>query len=125
MLYNVGHFISADDGIGVFALPNAFHVQMAEPHRDEVAEALSAHLGIAVTIRLVVEDRGVSGDDGAPVTDGDRTLSAGPNGEVEEHVSLDDVGEPVEDEAAVTATGVEWATDRIRTAFPGAEEVSP
>jgi hypothetical protein len=78
-----------------------------------------------VTVRLVVEDRGASGDDGDPVTDGDGPPTAGPSDEVEDHVSLDDVGEPVEDEAAVIATGVEWATDRIRTAFPGAEEVSP
>jgi hypothetical protein len=125
MLYNVGRFISAEDGVGAFALPNAFHVEMAEPHRHEVEAALSSHLGTPVSIALVIDERDarggdVSGSPDAAPTSRGTTPARAP---VEDTHDLDDVGEPVEDEAQAVAAGAEWATDRIRAAFPGTEEV--
>jgi DNA polymerase-3 subunit gamma/tau len=124
MLYNVGHFVSADGDTGVFALPNAFHVQMAEPHREEVASALSAALGTPVAIQLIVEERGAARSEASPdrraASSSESSDVASPAADVSE--SLDDVGDPV-DETDVSATGAKWATDRLRAAFPGAEEV--
>ena len=124
MLYNVGRFISADGGVGAFALPNAFHVQMAEPHRVEVEAALSSHLGVPVSIELVVDDKTSRSD----VADAPSPPATGRGGTREADLSddvhnLDDVGEPVEDQAQAMAAGAEWATDRIRAAFPGTEEL--
>ncbi len=121
MLYNVGHFVAAENGTGVFALPNAFHVQMAEPHREEVAEALSAHLGVRVGVRLTVEDRPSPRGGDAPRSAGGAEPSEHPAAEPE---SLDDVGDPVEEGAEPAATGAEWAADALRAAFPGAEEIT-
>jgi hypothetical protein len=127
MLYNVGHFVAAEDGVGVFALPNAFHVEMAEPHLEEVAAALSKHLGRAVSVRLVA-DRGTGEDTPATARDDpaseDDASSVGRSTDGVELDSLDDVGDAVGDETAPIPTGAEWATDRLRAAFPGAEEVS-
>lgn len=128
MLYNVGHFVSVDDGTALFALPNAFHVQMAEPHREEVAAALSEHFGTPVAVRLVASDR--SDDRDLPAGSSGRDLPADSSSAAPAELSsaapesLDDVGDPIDDDAAIVA-GAEWATDRLRAAFPGAEELSP
>jgi len=133
MLYNVGHFVSAEGGIGVFALPNAFHVQMADPHRDEVEAALSAHFGVSVKIELVIDarsntppknDRDDPGSRGGLTVALDGSDAASPAlRPTEETVDLDDVLDPGDSEGEPIATGAEWATDRIRAVFPGAEEV--
>jgi len=123
MLYNVGHFVAAENGVGDFALPNDFHIQMAEPHRLEVAEALSAHFGIPVQIRLVLE-RGGQPPAGARPVDSAAGRSPDHSGPpVDESTSLDDVGEPIGDDEVPMPTGTEWATDKILEAFPGAQEV--
>jgi DNA polymerase-3 subunit gamma/tau len=129
MLYNVGRFVSAQNGVGVFALPNAFHVEMAAPHCDEVAAAMSAHLGAVVTIELVVEKRSGPDEQGGREVAVSSANGATPEDpavtSAEDDVNFDDVGDPIEDEAGALSAGAEWATDRLRAAFPGAEEVSP
>jgi hypothetical protein len=53
--FQAGRFVGAEGSDAVFALPNAVHVAQAEPLRSEVVDALGAHFGRAVGLRLVVE----------------------------------------------------------------------
>jgi hypothetical protein len=134
MLYNVGHFVSAENGTAEFALPNAFHVQMAEPHREEVAAALSAHFGVPVEIRLVLErgprqtpSGGPKGDEPPDVTGTNGSEAPPPSPDTADTGGADELAEEI-DETAVTGgsqQGTDWAAERIRAAFPGVEEVDP
>ena len=100
--YRVGRWTTAADEVATFALPNAFHCDKADDVRVEVERALSEHFGRHISLRLVV-------DDGAP--------SAAP------------AARPVSDEAVDphdlhdAPPGVASPEDRLREAFPGAEEV--
>jgi len=44
-----------EEGDAVFALPNAAHVEHADPLIKEVAEALSSHFSAAIGLRLITE----------------------------------------------------------------------
>ncbi|MHB1773503.1 MAG: hypothetical protein ACYCST_17530, partial [Acidimicrobiales bacterium] len=54
-VYNAGRFVDVRDGVAVFALPNSAHLEHAAPLVGEVADALSRHLGVRLTLRLVTE----------------------------------------------------------------------
>jgi len=96
-LYSAGRYVSVEDGAAVFSLPNASHCERCEEVRPVVEEALSAHFGTRIPLRLVVA---------APA----------PAAELAEDDDFDptDPGDRVE---AVAET-------RLLEAFPGAEEVS-
>jgi len=51
-VYAVGRWLSVEDSTAVFALPNAAHVEHAEPSRVDVAAALSQHFGCRMDVRL-------------------------------------------------------------------------
>jgi hypothetical protein len=57
--FQAGHFIAADDEVGVFSLPNAIHRDRCQDLRPEVEAALAAHFGRPVRLRLVVEQAAV------------------------------------------------------------------
>jgi DNA polymerase-3 subunit gamma/tau len=69
--FQVGRFVAADDGVAVFALPNAVHRDRCEEVRGVAEEALSAHFGRRVPLRLAVEGSAPSaaGAEAAPPPD--------------------------------------------------------
>jgi len=73
----VGRFVSADEGAAVFALPNAVHRDRCEEVRAVAEEALSAHFGRPVPLRLTVEASAPAptGADPAPPPDDDIDVS--------------------------------------------------
>ena len=102
VLFAAGRFVASDDGTAVFALPNAAHCERCAEVRPVVEEALSAHFGVAVPLRLVVESEG-----GAPV-------AATAPGDLDEG---DDFDPTADGEPGPVAEA------RLLEAFPGAEEV--
>jgi DNA polymerase-3 subunit gamma/tau len=97
-----GRFLAVDDGAAVYALPNQIHAQRCEEVRPEAEAALAAHFGSPVPLRLVV--------DTAP-----SPAAQVPSPPPEEDVELDDLRD-----AAPAVTSPE---ERVKQAFPGAEEV--
>ncbi|HET6793129.1 MAG TPA: hypothetical protein VFH45_01730, partial [Acidimicrobiales bacterium] len=103
-LYRAGHFVTIDEtGTAVFAVPNEPHRQFAEDCRREVEQAISAHFGVRVPLRLVVEADPVQADGGAEAED--------------EMIDITELAE--------AAPGPATPEDRLREAFPGATEVEP
>jgi hypothetical protein len=102
-LYKSGRFVSVEDGVAVYALPNAVHRERCERCRADVEQALEAEFGTRVPIRLVVDS------DAAPpaaVDDHDEDLS----------IDAEDIREAAP--AAVTSP-----IDHVMQAFEGAEVV--
>jgi len=54
-VYAGGRFVAVEEGDAVFALPNAAHVEHADPLIKEVAAALSSHFSAAIGLRLITE----------------------------------------------------------------------
>jgi DNA polymerase III gamma/tau subunit len=100
--FGAGRFTGVEGGAAVFALPNAHYLSRCEEVRAEVEAALAAHFGRRVALRLAVEHSAAATDEPAPGGD-------------EDVIDLGDVREG----AAAVASPV----DRLRQAFPGAEEV--
>jgi DNA polymerase-3 subunit gamma/tau len=102
--FGAGRFTAVERGMAVFALPTEHYLGRCEEVRADVEAALAAHFGVRVPLRLTVE-RGPA-------------VSAGlPSGGDDELIDLEDVGE--------AAPAVASPVDRLRQAFPGAEEVQP
>jgi hypothetical protein len=53
--------VASDGDRATFALPNAIHRDRCEEVRVDVEQALAAHFGRPVPLRLVTEDTGPSG----------------------------------------------------------------
>jgi DNA polymerase III subunit gamma/tau len=109
-LYSAGRFVAVDDGQGVFALPNAAHRDRCDEVRPVVEEALAAHFGTPVPIRLEVDGTTTP----ATVTSRAQVGSAAP-------AAPDD--DEVEPEPADGDGGDTQVEARLLEAFPGAEEV--
>ncbi len=107
--FSAGRFVSVEDGHAVFGLPNQIHRDRCEEVRGEVESALAAHFGASFPLRLTV-------DAGQPPP-GAFTSPAGGAPAVfeEEAVDLDQL-----EDAPPAVTSLE---DRLKVAFPGAEEV--
>jgi DNA polymerase-3 subunit gamma/tau len=100
--FKLGRFVATEDGGAVFALPNRMHRERCEECRGEVEAALRAHFGMPVPLRLVLEAAAPE-----PVTR-----------DADDH-ELD----PRElQEAPPELTS---PAERLKQAFPGAEEVLP
>ena len=142
-----GRFIGTEDATAILALPNTTHVERAEEHTSEVAEALGRHFGRPIFLRLVVDESatGTVHTSTPPRIGGNRRTSApspavhdstAPHRpetgatwrpsrepaavEAEEMLDSDDLdplGEHVPGDAA------SWAQERLMQMFPGAEEV--
>jgi DNA polymerase-3 subunit gamma/tau len=107
--FAAGRFLANDDKGAVFAVPNAPHLSQCEPLRGEVEAALSRRFGRPVTMRLVVD----SGEAGAaPFARDDADQDPDPGS-----VDFD----ALEDAPSAVASPEE----RLKQAFPGAEEVTP
>jgi DNA polymerase-3 subunit gamma/tau len=152
-VFAVGRFVTVSDGVAVFALPNSAHVEHASPLVDEVAEAISRQVGGRVGLRLVTEPEGSPpiGDEVTaptrarsprrqPTSGSAADPSASPAnprrdlvapemtgaGYTEQASSGDDepeLDDLVPGEAVGRNDSASWAEDRLREAFPGAEEV--
>ena len=111
-----GRFIEVVDGVAVLALPNEPHLQRCSELLGEVETVLAERFGVAVPIRLVV-DEGVTRPPprpGAarPSTDPPATTTTD---EDEESIDLDEL---VDADAVVGS-----AVERITEAFPGVSVV--
>lgn len=100
--FAVGRFVGSEDGVATFALPNAAHRDRCAEVLPIVEEALSAHFGVAVSVRLVVDSESAT-----------PKVAASPEGLADG----DDFDPTAEGEAAPDAEA------RLLEAFPGAEEV--
>jgi DNA polymerase III subunit gamma/tau len=120
-LYSAGRFVEVRDGAAVFALPKQAHCDRCEDVRPLVEEAVAAHLGVRVPLRLVVEaEAAPSGRPPLAPSTGERAEGRGsPPSEDEE-----DFDEVVFDDSPAAAEAVESvAQARLLEAFPGAQEV--
>jgi len=111
--FSGGHWVEVSDGVAVFGLPNEPHATRCEELRPEVESMLSAHFGITVPIRLVVD--GSAPDPSAPRVVATSRRAAADENPVDESIDLDDLTN-----ARGTATA---GVDRIAAVFPGASLV--
>ncbi len=103
-----GRFVSADDEV-VFGLPNVHHARRCEEVRAEVEQALVAHFGMPMTLKVVV-------DDGAPPPAGTDAEPPPPADlQPDETIDLTELT----DADDVATSGAE----RVAQVFPGAEIV--
>ena len=145
-VFAVGRFLPSEDSTAILALPNTAHVERAEEHAPEVADALGRHFGRPIRLRLVTEadagsvhpsppsggganrgsppaqppDRGgpaQSRPAGALIRNQAPEHGIGGAEEVLDPDELDPLGEQVPGDAA------SWAQERLMQVFPGAEEV--
>jgi DNA polymerase-3 subunit gamma/tau len=107
--FSAGRFVAVEDGCAVFGLPNVIHRDRCEEVRPEVEGALASHFGTAFPLRLTVD----AGQPPPNVVAGPVTAAA-PAFE-DEPVDLNDL-----EDASPAVTSLE---DRLKVAFPGAEEV--
>jgi DNA polymerase-3 subunit gamma/tau len=108
--YSSGRFVAVEGSTAVFAVPNQGYLPRGEEVRPLVEEALSAHFGTRLSLRLTVDEDEppTRGNVGRPPED--------PADLGDDDFDPDDPGEPLQVESLVHS--------RILEAFPGAEEVS-
>ena len=111
-LYKPGRFVTGDGRTARFALPNAAHRDRCAAKRDEVADALAAHLGRPVPLELVVDDAAPA-DPGASPASGAGGGPAAAADPVDDAVDLDELT----DAPDATVGGLA----QLQDAFPGAE----
>jgi hypothetical protein len=99
--------VGADDGVATFALPNQFHCDKAKDVKLEVEQTLAEHFGTRVPVELMV-------DDGAPPAAVPAAATEAP-AEDEAHIDPDELRD--------APPGLASPEDRLKEAFPGAEEV--
>ena len=100
--FGAGRFAAVEPTAAVFAVPNQHFLTRCEEVKAEVEAALAAHFGRPVPLRLTVDRPAPVPADTAP--------------EPEEPPELHETAEP--------PPAVASPVDRLRQAFPGAEEVS-
>ena len=111
--FSGGRFISVDGADIVFGLPNAIHRDRCQECADDVQSAISAHVGSAVALALVVD-----GDAPPPTA---RAVDR-PAPKVEEPVEDEVIDlDSLTDASADAAGGIDLLTE----AFPGAELIEP
>lgn len=113
--FGAGRFLAVEDTAAVFALPNDHYLGRCEEVRPEVEAALAAHLGTPVPLRLVVE-RPDGGPGQGAVPGDDRS------GPLDDAEGLEEYGEM--DRSQDSLPAVASPEERLKQAFPGAEEVS-
>ncbi len=111
-LYSSGRFVAVDGATAVFALPGSGYLRRCEEVRPLVEDTLGAHFGVAVALRLVVDEPGSA----PPETTTSEPDPGDPSDLGDDEYDPGDPGEPVERESL--------AHSRLLEAFPGAEEVS-
>jgi DNA polymerase-3 subunit gamma/tau len=125
--FRVGRFVAVDGDTAVFALPNETHRSYCEEVRSEVETALRSHFGTPVPLRLVV-DEDADGDP-TPRSAGVAPTARGRTAPVAATGGDHDLGQPDLLDPDVLAAETELAgaalspQERLKMAFPGAEEV--
>ena len=123
--YSAGRFVAVEDGVALFALPNAAHRDFCAEVKGEVEAALRDYFHVAVPLRLVVDDDpsrtggGPSRNPRAETPNGAgaaRDPEPAPPDPDEEDFDPDEAAEPVAMESVAEA--------RLLEAFPGAQEVA-
>jgi DNA polymerase III subunit gamma/tau len=104
-VFRSGRWLVVEEGTAVFAVENAPHRKRAEEKARSVEEALTSHFGVNVRVR-VVEDPGPAHPTASSAAD--ELLTA---------------AEVAELEVAPAAAPEVSAEERLRQAFPGAEDV--
>ena len=125
--FRVGRFVAVEGGTAVFALPNETHRSYCEEVRTEVETALGRHFGVARPAAAGGRRRGRAIRRPAPVPGDRRAPTAGraalrirrPRGRRSRDL-LDPVVLAAETELAGAGLSPE---ERLKQAFPGAEEV--
>jgi DNA polymerase-3 subunit gamma/tau len=107
--FRVGRFVESEGGRATFALPNAIHRDRCEEVRVDVEQALAAHFGRPVPLRLVTED--APGTAGSPAITG-----GGPPPPEDESIDLDDLQDAPPAE-------VRSPLDQVLSTFEGATVV--
>ena len=107
--FRVGRFVESEGGRATFALPNAIHRDRCEEVRVDVEQALAAHFGRPVPLRLVTED--APGTAGSPAT-----TATGPPPPDDESIDLDDLQDAPPAE-------VRSPLDQVLSTFEGATVV--
>lgn len=97
--FAAGRFVAVEADRALFGLPNRMHRDRCEEVKSDVEAALAAHFGRPVPLHLVVDH-------------GDPPETSSPDDEVVELEGL------TEADAALISP-----EDRLKQAFPGAEEV--
>jgi DNA polymerase III subunit gamma/tau len=114
VVYSSGRFTAVEGSIAVFAVPNPGYLGRCEEVRPIVEEALGAHFGTRLNLRLVVDEAG--GAPAAPAPSASRATDPDPSDLGDDDFDPEDPGEPLEVQSL--------AQSRILEAFPGAEEVT-
>jgi DNA polymerase-3 subunit gamma/tau len=94
-----GRFVSIDDGVVTFALPDVNFKARAEKYLPDVQTALRDHFGVTLTLNLIV--------------DGDAMVATNPSSDLDVEPDFDAVA----DDAPASPE------EHLKKAFPGAEEV--
>jgi hypothetical protein len=108
--FKAGRFVAVRGDGAEFGLPSKIHAERCEPHRPAVEEALTAHFGRPVPLRLVVDRETLpppAADEGPPAGDAEPDEDVGPIDELRNADKND-----------------ETHLQRITAAFPGAEVVA-
>jgi DNA polymerase-3 subunit gamma/tau len=114
-LFSAGRFVSCDDAVATFALPNVAHRERCEEMVPQVAAALTDHFGSQVRLVLVAET--------TESTSPSRTASPAPGGPIADEVEDDDA-EVLRSAAPADTDQATAAEARLLKAFPGASEVA-
>jgi hypothetical protein len=109
-LYAAGRFTAVEDGRAVFALPDPNHRDRCAAVQADVEAALASHFGRPVPLKLVTDNGGAT----TATTPPPRTPE--PEDEMTDYADIADL-------PAAPPPDVASPTDRIKSAFPGAEEV--
>ena len=108
-IVSTGHFVESEGGAAVFALDNVHARDHCEKHRPSIEDALSAHFGRRIPVRLVALAAPPS-----PAKPGRQPKAPAQSGSDEE----EDVADVHALENAPTAAS---SAERLAEAFPGAE----
>ena len=115
--------MEVSDGRAVFALPNAPHAERCESRRADVEQALAAHFGRPVPLRLTVDDDPSAVEGGltaSTASPADRAVAGSASSRSPEPEPDEDVDLTQLTDANDVATS---SVDRVRELFPGAELV--
>ncbi len=110
--FKLGHFVSVNGDVAIFAVPNAHVVPRCEEVRPELERALHHRFGRRLTVQLVV--------DASTPAPGSASPTPAPTPQPEEHIDITEVAH-LENADDVASTGI----DRLTRAFPGSTLVAP
>ena len=124
--FRVGRFMAVEAGTAVFGLPNETHRSYCEEVRIDVETALAVHFGTAVPLKLVVDEEAGTDTPARPAPPPSAAASSAlaPGAQSEHDDTQHDLLDPVVLAAQTQLAGAGLTPEeRLKQAFPGAEEV--